>query len=249
MTTAKKILNLRNEYELTQDQLGRLIGVEAEYINEFESGITAPNTEQLIRLSEVFHCSIDYLLKDYVEERDGANIGLLPLSLLLRDRKSKKTIFGMPLWHVGKNAKGFIAVGIKARGIISIGVFSMGLFSVGVCSLGLISVAVVALGLFFALGCFALGAFACGAIACGIFALGAIAIGEFSLGALSYGHYLAIGDHAYGMFAVGASKANGDIFETTKLLTDTEKKTVLAELISHVPKYYHFIAKWLFGIL
>ena len=39
----------------------------------------------------------------------------------LHERKSKKTVWGMPLWHVAKNARGFLAVGLNAKGVIAVG--------------------------------------------------------------------------------------------------------------------------------
>ena len=40
---------------------------------------------------------------------------------VLHERKSEKTLWGMPLYHIGKNAKGVVAVGVNARGIIAVG--------------------------------------------------------------------------------------------------------------------------------
>ena len=37
-----------------------------------------------------------------------------------RGRKSEKTVCGMPLWYIGRNAKGFIAVELNARGAIAV---------------------------------------------------------------------------------------------------------------------------------
>lgn len=39
----------------------------------------------------------------------------------LRERKSKKTVCCMPLWHIGRNGKGFVAVELIAREVIAIG--------------------------------------------------------------------------------------------------------------------------------
>ena len=31
--------------------------------------------------------------------------------MTLGERKSERTVLGMPLWHIGRNARGFVAVG------------------------------------------------------------------------------------------------------------------------------------------
>ena len=61
----------------------------------------------------------------------------------LRERKSEKTVWGMPLWHIGRNARGFVAVGLNARGVIAVG-----LKAEGIVTLGMLSVGVLSLGMF-----------------------------------------------------------------------------------------------------
>lgn len=254
MNTGEKIARLRKENNYTQEQLAALLGVSRQSVSKYESGVTYPETDKLIRLSELFGCTVDYLLKDNVEEPDGYT-GTAEQSdrkeefsdnIVNRWRnfeyKSEKQVLGMPLWHIGKNAKGVFAIGIKAKGIVSIGFFSLGVVSFGFCSLGLLAFGLFALGLLSA-GCFSLGGLAFGAIAVGIIACGAIAIGEFSLGALAIGHYFAIGDHAYGMFAFGDTKAVGEAFEQLGEVTELGKQMAVMAMRQELPKYYQWIVK------
>lgn len=261
MTTGEKIAKLRKENNYTQEQLAELLSVSRQSVSKYESGLAYPETEKLIKLSELFDCSVDYLLKDYVETKreeatasshhpnESASLTELFISKMLSfDKKSEKTIFGMPLWHIGKNAKGFLAIGIRARGIISIGFLSIGILSLGLLSIGLLAFGVLAIGLL-AAGCISLGGIACGAICIGILTAGAIAIGEFSMGALSIGHYFAYGDYASAMFAFGKTQANGTIFETLQNLSPDEKHAVIEQLYQQVPRIYHWIIKILTGLL
>ena len=71
MTTGEKIAKLRKENNYTQEQLAELLGVSRQSISKYESGIVYPETEKLIRLSELFGCTVDYLLKDYLEQDNG----------------------------------------------------------------------------------------------------------------------------------------------------------------------------------
>lgn len=197
MTLGDKLSKLRKENNYTQEQLADILGVSRQAISKWESDISYPETDKLIRMSELFDCSLDYLLKD-AEETDSKNQHneeILFFRKRLRERKSEKTVWGMPLWHIGRNARGFVAVGFNARGVIAVGlkakgIVSLGMLSVGVLSLGMLSLGLLSLGMFaiglLSAGCFFAGVFATGAISLGIISLGAIAIGDFSVGALSF---------------------------------------------------------------
>lgn len=243
MNTGEKIAKMRKENNYTQEQLAECMGVSRQSISKWESGLAYPETEKLILLSQLFGCSLDYLLKDEVDKMNWEQEKERGFCFPHIDKKSEKMIFGMPLWHIGKNAKGFIAVGIKARGVISVGLFSMGIVSVGLFSVGLLAMGMWALGIV-AAGCMAAGILSTGAIALGIVACGAIAIGEFAVGALSIGHYVAIGDYAIGMFAFGKSHASGKVFETVKDLSAVERKQVLQRMREQIPDYYGWFRSW-----
>ena len=71
MTLGEKISKLRKEYNYTQEQLADICGVSRQSISKWESDITYPETEKLIEIGKVFHCSMDYLLKDNIIEKTG----------------------------------------------------------------------------------------------------------------------------------------------------------------------------------
>ena len=255
MNTGDKLAKLRKENNYTQEQLAEILGVSRQSISKWESGIMYPETDKLIRMSELFGCSLDYLLRDSEEEKtkEGATPeekeeaqSLSLLSGLFRERKSKTMVLGMPLWHIGKNARGFFAVGMKARGVFALGLRATGIFSMGLLSIGVISVGLVSLGLL-ASGVLAIGAFAAGAISAGIIAIGAIAFGMvsmgaistggFAIGALATGKYFAIGDKARAMIAIGDTSASGKVYETIRYIHGLDAEKVRALLDEIVPKW------------
>ena len=132
MTLGDKLSKLRKENNYTQEQLANVLGVSRQAISKWESNLAYPETDKLIRISELFHCSLDYLLKDAVErenkdtdraeESDACTIRIRKI----KEKKSSKTIWGMPLWHIGKNAKGFIAIGALSTGCFSVGALATG---------------------------------------------------------------------------------------------------------------------------
>lgn len=256
MTLGEKISRERKALNYTQEQLAEILGVSRQSISKYESDIAYPETDKLIKLGRLFECSMDYLLLDDIIDknghRDGSSDGayredaykadsikkgaeeaLVNVRSFVvrqfRERKSEKKLCGMPLYHIGKDARGFFAVGYKARGvfaiglrargIVSIGLLSMGLLSFGLLSIGLVALGCLSLGLL-SVGTIALGLFAAGAVAVGIVSFGAVAIGCFSSGAAAVGHYMAVGDYASGMIAVGLNRdavVNGSVFEVVGL--------------------------------
>lgn len=74
MKTGDKIAKLRKQNNLTQDQLASLLKVSRQSVSKWESNITYPETEKIIRISQIFDCSIDYLLNDKIEEPQAKEI-------------------------------------------------------------------------------------------------------------------------------------------------------------------------------
>ena len=72
MTLGDKLSKLRKENNYTQEQLADILGVSRQAISKWESDISYPETDKLIRMSELFNCSLDYLLKES-EESDNKN--------------------------------------------------------------------------------------------------------------------------------------------------------------------------------
>lgn len=64
MTLGEKLSKLRKENNYTQEQLADVLGVSRQAISKWESNITYPETDKLVRISKLFHCTTDYLLLD-----------------------------------------------------------------------------------------------------------------------------------------------------------------------------------------
>lgn len=274
MTTGEKIARLRRENNITQEQLAEMLGVSRQSVSKWESDGAYPETDKLIRLGELFRCSLDYLLKEGEacgpcapgageSSRTGETSsneaaghgGRGGLAALLfgtsggaaRELKSAKTVHGLPLWHIGKQARGIVAVGLHARGVIAVGlraegVVSLGFLSLGVLSFGFLSIGLVAAGLFalglLAAGSIAAGLLAFGAVCFGVVSVGAVAVGEFSVGAMAVGNYLAIGDRASALIAVGDSSAKGTLLSFTGELTAADTALIKQTLAEQVPAYF-----------
>lgn len=265
MTTGEKIAKQRRENNYTQEQLADILGVSRQSVSKWESDIAYPETEKLIKLGKLFGCSMDYLLNEECTEPSGQNttqvVNLLDrvqetLKKQVRERKSETMVFGMPLYHIGRDAHGFFAVGQKAGGIFAIGlraqgIVSLGLLSFGVVSIGLLSIGLVALGTLalglLSVGSIALGLFAAGAVSIGIVSFGALSVGGFSAGAMAVGRYVAVGDHARAMIAIGDTVAEGSLYQRLTTSGAVDWELVKALLNANVPRWLSW-AKAIFEI-
>ena len=248
MTFGEKLARLRKAHGHTQEQLAGILGVSRQSVSKWESDLAYPETEKLIRLSSLYDCSLDYLMKDAPQAEAGPVQSQPVWQPPCYEYRSPRLVHGVPLVHVnlglGRTARGIIAVGLVSRGVLSCGLVSVGLCSFGVLSLGLVSLGVLALGLLLAAGSIAVGLLAFGAICVGVVSVGALSMGAFSIGAAANGHYFALGDSAKGLVALGKSEAAGTLFQSLEPLTDRQRLEVLAILDEQVPFWLRW-AQWL----
>lgn len=57
-----RIKELRTEKGLTQYQLASLLGINQTAVGKYERGELEPNFQNLIKLSHIFECSVDYII-------------------------------------------------------------------------------------------------------------------------------------------------------------------------------------------
>ena len=201
------IYRLRKEKGLSQDELGKLVGVSNKAVSKWETYEANPDITLLPLLAQALGATIDELLTDIKAEKDdqkpkevrvfgytGTVIETPEEYEFVSDKKTKKNLPYLHI-HVGRRletlnakARGVIAIGNNAKGIIGIGFFSVGIISLGLLSFGLLALGILSIGLV-SIGVFSLGGIVLGAIAVGGVALGAIAIGYISYGAVSVGYF------------------------------------------------------------
>ena len=70
MTLGEKLAGIRKDNNLTQEQFTELLRVSRQSVSKWELNSAYPETDKLIRISKTFHCSLDYLLKDEIEQMD-----------------------------------------------------------------------------------------------------------------------------------------------------------------------------------
>ena len=68
MILADKIVNLRKKAGWSQEELAEKVGVSRQSISKWEGAQSVPDMNRILKLSEVFCVSTDYLLRDDIEE-------------------------------------------------------------------------------------------------------------------------------------------------------------------------------------
>ena len=96
MTIGEKLTKLRKEQNLTQEQFAEVLHVSRQSVSKWELNTTYPDTEKLIRISKLFNCSLDYLLKDEIEQIDENLIAASESAKEDRMRASVLTYLSFP---------------------------------------------------------------------------------------------------------------------------------------------------------
>ena len=68
MTLSEKLYNFRRKQGLSQEGLAEKLDCSRQVISKWENGTTTPDAEMLQKYSELFGVSIDYLVKEDIEE-------------------------------------------------------------------------------------------------------------------------------------------------------------------------------------
>lgn len=63
MSVSKQLIHLRNLKGISQEELASLMNVTRQAVSKWETDQTLPDSEKIIRLSEIFGVTTDYLLK------------------------------------------------------------------------------------------------------------------------------------------------------------------------------------------
>lgn len=241
-TFSEKLLELRRREGLSQEQLADRLGVTRQSVSKWEGGAAAPELGKLVALSELFSVSVDYLVKDYLEEPERpvpASAARLEerveeLSQYFRGWRytweSKTRVFGLPLVSIRfHSAPHGMRARDTARGIIAIGNIAVGVVALGAASVGVLSIGALSAGAF-ALGALAFGLISLGAAAFGLLAFGAVAIGLWYAGGVTaLAKEIAVGVAAVGKTAVGYDAAGEHILFWGDGLTYAQAEAFLLE--------------------
>ena len=93
MDFSERLLTLRKEMDLTQEQLAEKMNVSRQSISKWESGQAVPELEKIIALSTIFDVTTDYLLKPSEVDELSVKTEILEKQqqqILIRERKRRQ---------------------------------------------------------------------------------------------------------------------------------------------------------------
>lgn len=239
MNFSEKLTALRRREGMSQEQLADRLGVTRQSVSKWEGGAAQPELSKLVALSELFHVSVDYLVKDYIEEPEQA-AGEPSTARLEEQVEEISRYFRVWSWDSRTRIGGLPLVSIRfsgnrlqlrdtAKGIIAIGNIAVGVLALGIMSAGAVSAGVISAGVL-ALGCLAFGAAALGPVAIGVLAFGPVALGLWYAGGVSaLAGKIAVGVAAVGDTAVGYDAAGNNVLLWGDGLTRAQVESFLLE--------------------
>lgn len=74
MIFADKLMQLRKKSGWSQEELAEQMGVTRQSVSKWESAQSIPDLEKIVRLSELFGVSLDYLLKEEIDEEENLSV-------------------------------------------------------------------------------------------------------------------------------------------------------------------------------
>lgn len=103
MTFGEKLQKLRAREGMSQERLAEVLGVSRQAVSKWERDETLPETEKVIRISEHFSVSLDYLLKDAPESSSTQQTAPTPWVVVqaVRLYQTHSYLLGLPLLLYG----------------------------------------------------------------------------------------------------------------------------------------------------
>lgn len=76
MILAEKIIQLRKQRGWSQEELADKLGISRQSVSKWESGMSIPDLDKILKLGGLFGVSTDYLLKEELEECEQAGVAV-----------------------------------------------------------------------------------------------------------------------------------------------------------------------------
>lgn len=109
MTLGEKISALRNQYEMSQGDLAEKMNVSRQSISKWETDTSVPELDKLIQLSEVFHITLDELVKGEIPPEQETDEGVeskqetpvQPVQVIIQKSTNTQKVVGIVLLCFG----------------------------------------------------------------------------------------------------------------------------------------------------
>ena len=90
MSMGSKLAQARRKHNLTQEQLAEQLGVTRQAVSRWESDAAYPETDKIVRMSQLLEVSCDWLLRDGADSPEGAAPAASPVTRLLEQAAGRR---------------------------------------------------------------------------------------------------------------------------------------------------------------
>ena len=139
MRFEEKIVELRKQKGLSQEELAEQLGVSRQAVSRWELGQTLPDIPNLLQLCELFGVSADYLVKD--EEQAAVKNDQTTKTIARLTREREKTRYQARRYYYTAWAALLMAIGFMVSSVIDSRWISFGIGIgqvVGACIIGIL---------------------------------------------------------------------------------------------------------------
>lgn len=91
MTFADKLIRLRRKNGMSQEELAEKLGVSRQAISKWEGLLSVPDLQNVLKISELFNVSTDYLLKDSIEDSEDS-VAEMKASAVKEEKEEEKPL-------------------------------------------------------------------------------------------------------------------------------------------------------------
>lgn len=102
-TFGQRLARLRKEHNLTQNDIGEKLNISYQAVSKWENDLTAPDIDTLVKLSDIFHISIDELLgkesdvTQYVVLENKKDLDRLVFKIFISDAEGTTMKINLPI--------------------------------------------------------------------------------------------------------------------------------------------------------
>ena len=102
MSFSEKLQSLRKSNGITQEALAEMLNVTRQTISKWECGESSPDFRSLVKISEIFKVSVDFLLKDEepAEKQEQCPNGT-PEAYMIKRKFDSKSLLGACMFGAG----------------------------------------------------------------------------------------------------------------------------------------------------
>lgn len=118
MKFGENLYQLRKNAKLSQETLAEKVGVSRQSVSKWENGDAYPEMENIMKLCKIFHCKINNLVHDDIQDIDSLDEEIKMTKVKFeKDKQKKLKIISKIIYVIAKIGKIFTRIGVAGLSI------------------------------------------------------------------------------------------------------------------------------------